>query len=673
MSFIAPEFLYALFFLAIPIIIHLFNFRRYKTLKFSQVRFLKDIKKETQSTSRLRHLLILLCRCLALGMLVLAFAQPVLIEENKSLQKKRFGVSIYIDNSFSMTAKGEYSTLLEQAKQKAIALIKGFGSTDKFQIVSNDFKAISQRWLNQEQAIEQVANIHSSPIIRSIDQVYSRFDQIEKEELEQQLFFISDLQKVSFSLATLKDSIQLKVLPISALSLQNFSASNISFQKPYHLAQQEEVIDYTIKRHNLTINESYSLKAGLFLNDKLKAPFVVEVEANEDSLTEQLIFRSTAEGTTLGELRIKDYPISFDDTLYFDYAIQKQLPVLHLFGEKANKNIKTLFENDSLIAYEASPLTSLDYSRLAQSNLLIIEGITDLPSGLARELKVFVEEGGSLLFIPTENMLASSVNAFLNGMNIRGYESFLNKDSLNISNINTQAALYASVFKELPKNILSPQVFSYWKLYPQQQIIVEDLLKLQNGNLFLGRFPVATGQVYIATADFSENSDFSQHALFVPTLFNMALQSVKEKASFYFLNEAIINLTGIDGESPVHLVGKETDLIPRQKKIGKQLQIDLSGQLQKAGHYFLIQEGDTLETVSLNYNRKESILSYYTLNALQEEAKLKGIKLELLEEENEALSAAVSAIEKGLPLWKYFIALSILFLLLELIFLRILK
>ena len=76
MKFAYPEFLYALFAIAIPIIIHLFNFRKFKKIYFSNVEFLKEVQQETQAKSKLKHLLILLSRILAIVFLVFAFAQP---------------------------------------------------------------------------------------------------------------------------------------------------------------------------------------------------------------------------------------------------------------------------------------------------------------------------------------------------------------------------------------------------------------------------------------------------------------------------------------------------------------------------------------------------------------------------------------------------------------------
>ena len=76
MNFLYPAFLFGLFSLAVPVIIHLFNFRKYKKVYFTNVRFLKELKQESESKSKLKNYLILASRLLALTCLVLAFAQP---------------------------------------------------------------------------------------------------------------------------------------------------------------------------------------------------------------------------------------------------------------------------------------------------------------------------------------------------------------------------------------------------------------------------------------------------------------------------------------------------------------------------------------------------------------------------------------------------------------------
>ncbi|MCA1760722.1 MAG: BatA domain-containing protein, partial [Bacteroidales bacterium] len=101
MNFLFPTFLFALFAIVIPIIIHLFSFRRYKTVYFSHVGFLKDIKKESQKKSRLKQLLMLLARILTIIFLVFAFSQPYIPTENAATTGSGEIVGVYIDNSFS--------------------------------------------------------------------------------------------------------------------------------------------------------------------------------------------------------------------------------------------------------------------------------------------------------------------------------------------------------------------------------------------------------------------------------------------------------------------------------------------------------------------------------------------------------------------------------------------
>ena len=121
--FLSPGFLYALLLIAIPIIIHLFNFRRFKKVFFTNVRFLKELKQETTSKSKLKHLLVLAARILAVAFLVFAFARPILPSKQSKKPVKADGVSIYVDNSFTMEAIRSDGTLLEVARKKAREIV----------------------------------------------------------------------------------------------------------------------------------------------------------------------------------------------------------------------------------------------------------------------------------------------------------------------------------------------------------------------------------------------------------------------------------------------------------------------------------------------------------------------------------------------------------------------
>src|SRR3954463_7435883 len=130
MQFVYPSFLFALAAVAIPILIHLFNFRKYKKIYFTNVRFLKEIKQDTRSRSQLKHLLILLARILAIIFLVFAFAQPYIPRNKNTLVSGTRDVSLFIDNSFSMDAVGQNGSLIEVAKKKAHDIALAYSPSD---------------------------------------------------------------------------------------------------------------------------------------------------------------------------------------------------------------------------------------------------------------------------------------------------------------------------------------------------------------------------------------------------------------------------------------------------------------------------------------------------------------------------------------------------------------
>ncbi len=77
MSFLSPILLFGLFAAAIPVIIHLLNRRRFRTVKWAAMQFLLKASQESRGKKRLKHILILACRALAIAALIFAIARPL--------------------------------------------------------------------------------------------------------------------------------------------------------------------------------------------------------------------------------------------------------------------------------------------------------------------------------------------------------------------------------------------------------------------------------------------------------------------------------------------------------------------------------------------------------------------------------------------------------------------
>lgn len=174
MRFVHPEILWALTALAVPVLIHLFNFRRYKKIAFSNVSFLKEVQSETTRSSKIRHLLILICRLLVFTSIIFAFAQPFFPTALSERMNGVRAVSVYVDNSLSMQGIQDGISLLESSKQKASALINSFSNNDRFQIISNNFKGTDQRLLSKDEALQTIQSITLSPETKLLSAVFTR-------------------------------------------------------------------------------------------------------------------------------------------------------------------------------------------------------------------------------------------------------------------------------------------------------------------------------------------------------------------------------------------------------------------------------------------------------------------------------------------------------------------
>ncbi len=673
MKLLYPEFLYALSFLVIPILIHLFNFRKYKLIRFSQVQLLQDIKKQTQSTSKLRHVLVLISRLLMISALVLAFCQPYFPNEENTLEHGKKGVSIYIDNSFSMQSKIEDGRLFDLAKNKALSIVESYNASDKFQLLTNDFEGKHQRWLNKAAFIDALQEIEINSTYRDLKAVVQRqMNSFEDQQLIPRIFIISDLQKNAFNLEEIEvKSNLLTILPVQAKEVSNVSLAAMHFNNPYRLRGQRELIEFTLE--NFDDKKVEGLSVQFKLNEQLKTPLTLTLP-EKDTLSKQIQYKSEQEGWQKATISIKDYPINFDDTLYFSYLISSSVEMLHLYEDSLNSNVQRLFEKDSFINYTSQNSKQLDFKMFSKHSFILLDQLKDISSALQNELSSFVKEGGSLFIIPSSKIDKEAYYNFFNLLQLDQLGSY-HEEEISLSQLNTQAELYQDVFKDKVEHLKLPSVKGYWNIQELQSTNKHQLLRLSNGNAYLNEYKVDKGKVFLIASGLSaDESNFSRHAIFVPTLYNMALQSQIYQPPYHTLGEDEIVLSNIQKtESPVRIVGNGIDVIPPQRYIQNQLHIQLNNEIRTAGHYQLLQKDNFLGLLSLNYNRLESDLKTYTPKEIKDISERKGINLKVIDENGEHLKNQISYLEQGTPLWKYFIIFALIFLAIEVVLLRILK
>ena len=683
MQFIYPGFLFALSALAIPVIIHLFNFRKFKRIYFTNVKFLREIKQETQSKSQLKHLLVLLARLLAIAFLVLAFAQPFIPLAKTGHSGGDKIVSIFIDNSFSMDAQGKNGNLLDQAKKSAGEIIAAYNSADRFQLLTNDFEGKHQRFLNKEEFLEELQEVKSSAAVKTGSEILSRQSDLlnTTDAKNKTAYILSDFQKSNFDLSGIKTDtvIQVLLLPLEGIAKNNLFIDSCWFETPSRQINKTEVLNVRVSNASDVPVENSPVK--LFINKKQKALASFSLGANSSTIV-KLTFTCKEIGIQNGQLQLTDYPVTFDDSYYFSFEVARQIAVLSINEEKENNSVNTLFKNDSAIILSNASEKNIDYAAFSKNNLIILNELKSISSGLAQELKRFINSGGSVMVFPAAETDIPSYQNFLTSVNAN-YFTALDTSNTRVDKINLAHSIYNDVFdkkRKTSETIDLPVVLSHYVISAGSHSNLEYLMRMQNGDIFLGKNTYGKGQLYISAVPLDNHfSNFTKHAMFVPTLYKIALYSVAPKKLFYTigLDEPIdINNSSQGADEIFHLKSNNGnfDMVPEHKVLQSGIKIMLHNQINTADNYLLTASRDSLMGLSFNYNRKESNLICFDKEELEEQIAKPGFaNFSLLSGSVKDLTPLLKELNQGKRYWKWCIVLTLIFLAAEAALIRFWK
>ncbi len=680
MSFLYPWFLLALSAISIPIIIHLFRFRKFKKVYFSNINFLQHVISETKKQSQLKHLLVLMARILVIIFLVLAFSRPYLPSGENLANNYGNRVSIYIDNSFSMESSSSYGTMLDHAKQNASEIVRSFEPTDRFQLLTNDFEGKHQRYVSQDEFLQMLDEVDFSPQVKNLEQINQRQEELIREENPDQnalIFMLSDFQESVFSLDQLKpdSTMDYFFLPYQNEQRGNVYIDSAWINSPVRLNQQPLTITARIFNESEVPLENQPLR--LYVSDAQRA--IASYDINANSFTDvALTYTLSSEPTQDLQMEITDFPVTFDDRFYLSFQLSKNIPVLIINQEAPNRFINTLLNTDSLFEVRNTQISMVDYSSLSRQNLIILNEISNLPEGLAGVLNEYVTQGGNLLIFPSANMDPAGMNRFLTSLNVAIYGE---QDTIEtkVSSINEMHSVYQDVFDEIPENIDLPEVRKYYVIEQQTRSRQEYLLQLQNGNLFFTSTRAGKGNVFLSAVPANDAfSNFQRHAIFVPTIFNIALYSNEFYPLWNNLSEdesVMIRNYNPQSDEVLNLTGPNVEVIPEMRSVNNNISLFFYDQLKTAGHYKLMSGQEQLRTLSFNYDRRESKLAGYSSEEIEQELNVSNKSNYHLFDSGSSVSVnkQMERIKSARQLWRIFLIIALLFLFAEVLLLRLWK
>lgn len=641
MQFKHPELLYALFLLLIPIIIHLFQLRKFQKVAFTNVAFLKEATLQTRKSSQIKKWLILLIRMLILAALVFAFAQP--FTSKTDAFKKEKETVIYLDNSFSMQAKGDQGELLKRAVQDIISNVP---ENENISIFTNNkvfkntsIKAIKNDLLQLDYSSNQLTS--ESALLKSKTFLNT------KTKTLNNILLISDFQEDESNFKIEEDSLnQVNFVKLSPINKNNVTIDSLYISETNPTTVELKVI---LKNSGTPID---NLPISLFNDDNLIAKTSVEIEQKSEAS-----FSLPINKIINGKITINDSSLQFDNTLFFNINKPSKINVLVINGDD-DGFLKRIY-TDTEFNYTSTPERQLNYNLIDSQNLIILNELNSIPVALTSALKQFTSQGGFIIVIPSKDNNKISYNQLL-----ANYNSTFNDlvtSEKRITTIKYSHPLYNNgVFEKQVKNFQYPKVNSFYGILSKKLVPV---LQFEDGKPFLGQYKNA---FIFSSALNQKNSSFKNSPLIVPTLYNIAKQSFKIPELYYTIGKenAFDVDTKMQQDAVLSLQKEGISIIPKQQYFNNKVVINTSEEPTVAGTYAIINKEDIVKKVSYNFSRSESDLTYKNLSNLKHITVSDSIT---------EIFDTIKSDTKVNALWKWFVIFALALLIIEMGILKFFK
>jgi hypothetical protein len=661
MSFLYPSFLWALGVLAIPVIVHLFNFRRTKRVYFSDTRFLKEVKESSSAKRNLKHYLILASRILFLLFLVLAFAQPFIPAEHQFTQRD---VVVYLDNSQSMSARTEDQTrALDVGIQMVQEMVDVFPPDTRYKLITNDFAPFSNVYKTKTEIIDLLSQIRLTSVSRTMEELVARIKG--GSTSMQEIFWISDFQSSTLGSIpqSLDSSWRIHMLPISLAKAGNIFVDTVYLDNPFAAGGEHNVMRISLRNDGDKALENISVKLAIKGIQSGTAITSIPAKGISDL---NFDLATGLSGLNEAQITFNDFPITFDNTFNLALNFTSKINVIEIHDGHARTYIARVYGNTSVFDYQRFAVQNFNYAMLNTADLVVLNGIS-VDLALSKAIQDFALQGGSVLVIPSATPNVEQLRNLI-GLKSLSLDEHAKPQVLASPDFNDP--FFENVFEEKSNTIAMPKGSSFLSWGKEGHA----LLSFKHDRPFLGR--VGNHRFYLMANPLQESyTDFYHHALFVPVMYRLAAGSKRNVLKLYYtLSQNLVQVEGgeITGNLPVKLLGKE-EVIPGQRKVGNQIQLDIPKFMLQEGFYYVVLQHDTLGLLAFNAQKEESLLGQIAMNEL--EAKLAmGDRLSIFKTDSAStFSNEIKERYLGTPLWKYALALGLLFLLVEILLIRFLK
>ena len=641
MQFKHPEILYFLFLLLIPILVHLFQLRRFKKEYFTNVQFLKELSLQTRKSSQIKKWILLATRLLILTALIFAFAQPFF--EAKDTKAATNETYIVVDNSFSMQAQGQKGPLFKRVLED---LQQHLDENQNFSIITSS-ESFWETDIKSSQ--KEIQNLKYSSSAFSLNQVLSQIKS-RKTPFQKDVIIISDfLNADAKTLEKIDKEFNTFLIPLKAENKNNISIDSVFIKET-----TDKFYEIGFQLTNFG-SEKADIPLGIYNENKLIAKSVVKFDTDKKE-----VFFSLPKHTFNGYASISDEGLTYDNELYFSISEPEKINVLSI-GTAEKSSFLSKIYSSAEFNYSNVELNALNYNQLEKQDVIIVNELSKIPQALQTTLTDFAKKDGNLIVIPSSDSDNLELSNWLSTLESIRFSKIESTKKL-ITKIAFSHPLYKNVFEKNVTNFQFPSVNQFF----QVSTTSAPVLRFEDDTPFL----TALGKVYVFSAALNkENSNFQNSPLIVPTFYNMAQNT----------NRSGISAMQISTENPISIeakLGKDeilkvrnskeidaSEFVPFQQIKNNNVLLTFDNSPEEAGNYGVFQNNELLQNISFNYPRTESNLNaaiadlstYETANSV------------------ESIIETLQTNRTDNEIWKWFALLTLLFLITELFIQKFVK
>ena len=668
MTFLYPNILWCLFALAIPIIIHLFNFRRHKVVYFSNTATLKTIEQENAKTKKLKYIIALIIRMLFIAGLVFAFAYPYNPDQKLKIDDADNLVAVYIDNSMSMHSQSSEISLIEDARSSARALVSNVSPSQRFVLLTNSRQLDNEYPMNQDEMLMSIDAMQTEASPLTFNNLYENLQMIMKRNgfKSASLFVYSDFQENMMNMeGVVADSaIQIVAMPLASDYQQNIYIDTVWLSSP--ILQKGLANEINVRIVNESAKDINGLPVNFEIDGKSVAFNTIDIQANgKNDIAMQFVLTESGEKTAT--VSINDYPITFDDTYNFVLNVRPIIKIVELSTGTGDLAIKTLFSNDSLFDYHVMNPYRIDQQYLFDCQMAIVDGDVNLNETMWQTIIDFAKDGGSVIVFPSEVSEPSEVSKF-------------SDDTLSISTIASNHDFFNDIFVNIPNNADLPKVYKHAQIDKKRFTNTLTLITLQNGTSFFTLSKIGNGNIFSFASQLGKDwTNFADNSLFVPIMYKIAMLGGQMNNLSYTLGfdkDITINDLAAFSESDIRIRDAQGnfEMIPMVVMRNNRALIRLYDELPGAGFYTVNKGDDIIETTAWNDNRKESKMKFLDREEVDKLLKDNGLNVLAVMKSDEIHSDDVMEIMiRRSMLWKSFILIALITMLIEILVLRFWK